>query len=324
MVLLTMKRRLPPALALFAASPALFAAGLVQTSPPVRSADQPALVWDLAPELAAKGCRNFRTTADPLAPKPWRAAPDSRGLAALRASGSSEFSAAGLGKMLGRFSGPVTVFDLRQEDHGFVNGEPVSWYATNNWANVGKSNAEIVAEERARLAALAAAGWATLTDDSVKKAGAADAPRRTEAVVLAQTEEQLVHSHGAAYVRITVSDHARPTDEEVDRFVAAVRGLPPGGWVHFHCRAGRGRTTTFMALYDMLRNARSVPLRDIVDRQSLLAGDYDLLGKAAAGGDRNSGAAQDRADFVRAFYDYAKANPDGRPLTWSEWLRARP
>ena len=55
--------------------------------------------------------------------------------------------------MLLKATGPVTVFDLRQEDHGFINGEPVSWYATNNWANVGKTQSEIVAEETARLAA---------------------------------------------------------------------------------------------------------------------------------------------------------------------------
>ena len=29
-----------------------------------------------------------------------------------------------------------------------------------------------------------------------------------------------------------------------------------------------------------------------------------------------------RAKFVRAFYDYARANPNGRPKLWSEWLKS--
>ncbi|MFZ1056194.1 MAG: hypothetical protein WAN79_11025, partial [Opitutaceae bacterium] len=112
-------------------------------------------------------------------------------------------------------------------------------------------------------------------------------------------------------------------DEEVDRFIAEVRKLPAGAWAHFHCRAGKGRTTTFMALYDMLRNARTVSLLDIDRRQSDLVGDYDLLGKEGETGARQ-GVAAARAAFVRMFYDYAKANPDGRPLLWSEWLKRQP
>jgi protein-tyrosine phosphatase len=78
-----------------------------------------------------------------------------------------------------------------------------------------------------------------------------------------------------------------------------------------------------MALYDMLRNAPSVSLTSIVNRQSLLIGDYDLLSKSADAGPK-AGVAEDRAAFVRAFYDYAKANPGGRPLLWTQWLKAQP
>ncbi|PYJ79362.1 MAG: protein tyrosine phosphatase, partial [Verrucomicrobia bacterium] len=28
----------------------------------------------------------------------------------------------------------------------------------------------------------------------------------------------------------------------------------------------------------------------------------------------------DRIAFVRAFYSYARTNPNGRPQLWSEWL----
>jgi len=74
-----------------------------------------------------------------------------------------------------------------------------------------------------------------------------------------------------------VTDHVRPLDDAVDRFILAVRALPDGAWTHFHCEAGLGRTTTFMVLYDMLRNANRVSLEDIVRRQKILSHGYDVL-----------------------------------------------
>ncbi len=299
-------------------------AALEQKSPPTQSKDAPDLVWDLDASIT-KGYRNFRTTNDPLVPKaPGAALPSAAGLAVLHESGSSEFSSKGLKSMLGKFNGPVTVFDLRQEDHGFINDLPVSWFATNNWANVGKDHGTIVTEEKARFVALPVGSTVAVTTDKAKKGDeAAEAAGPAKLVAMAETEQQVVGEAGASYVRLTVSDHCRPTDAEVDRFVQAVRQLPANAWAHFHCRAGRGRTTTFMALYDMLRNASQVSLEDIDQRQSLLAGDYDLLGKEAEPGAK-AGVAADRADFVRAFYAYAKANPNGSPLLWSEWLKTQP
>jgi Inositol hexakisphosphate len=113
-------------------------------------------------------------------------------------------------------------------------------------------------------------------------------------------------------VRLTVTDHARPLDEEVDRFILAVRALPQNAWAHFHCEAGRGRTTTFMVLYDMLRNAARASLEDIVRRQKLLGYDYDVL-RPAEPGNWKAPYTDDRAAFVRAFYNYARANPEGQP-----------
>ena len=65
--------------------------------------------------------------------------PSITGLIDLHASGSGEFTADNLRLLLTRMHGPVTIFDLRQETHIFVNGLPVSWFATRDWANVGRS-----------------------------------------------------------------------------------------------------------------------------------------------------------------------------------------
>ena len=76
-----------------------------------------------------------------------------------------------------------------------------------------------------------------------------------------------------------------------------------------------------MVLYDMLRNATRASLEDIVRRQKLLRYDYDVL-RPAGPGNWKAPCMEDRIAFVRAFYNYARTNPNGRPQIWSEWLRS--
>jgi hypothetical protein len=111
----------------------------------------------------------------------------------------------------------------------------------------------------------------------VKKGSVNFATPERVTLMSASLERDVVGATGASYVRISVTDHARPLDDEVDRFILAVRALPENAWAHFHCEAGRGRTTTFMVLYDILRNANRVSLEDIVRRQKILGYDYDVL-----------------------------------------------
>ena len=116
----------------------------MQKNPPVRpsDADSPVLIWDIDLKLANALPRNFRATDEPL--KAGNGNPRATtGLSDLHAYGSGEFAADGLTLLLTRMRGPVTVFDLRQETHMFVNGLPVSWFATRDWANVGRSQTEI-------------------------------------------------------------------------------------------------------------------------------------------------------------------------------------
>ena len=75
-----------------------------------------------------------------------------------------------------------------------------------------------------------------------------------------------------------------------------------------------------MVLYDMLRNATHVSLEDIVRRQKLLGYDYDVLQPAEADSWKRP-YTKDRVRFARAFYQYAHANPGGRPQLWIEWLK---
>jgi len=316
---------LPVLLALLLTPAVSFSATLVQNNPPVRpaDADSPMLIWDVDRKLAAALPRNFRTTDDPLRVNSGQKIPANTGLTNLCASGSGEFTTEGLKILLERTRGPVTVFDLRQETHIFVNGLPISWFATNDWANVGRTHNEIEADEAARVKSLKPGSEIAVYPGAViKKPGAIPSAPANVTVERASTERDLVEANRAAYLRLTITDHARPLDEEVDRFILAVRTLPENGWAHFHCEAGRGRTTTFMVLYDMLRNASRVSLEDIARRQQLIGYDYDVL-RPADPGNWKAPYTDDRIAFVRAFYDYARANPGGGPQLWSEWLKSR-
>ena len=313
---------------LFVFGPLVFSAALpamtfVEKHPPVRpaDADSAAAIWDIDLKLANALPRNFRTTDDPLKANKGEM-PATTGLSDLRASGSGEFTPEGLRLVLARTRDPVTVFDLRQETHIFVNDLPVSWYASRDWANVGRSQSAIEQEEAARVESLRPGSEIGVrSGEPVKKGNAGSVPPQRVTVERAGTERDVATRAGAKYVRVTVTDHARPLDEEVDHFVVAVRELPENAWAHFHCEAGRGRTTTFMVLYDMLRNANRVSLEDIVRRQKILGYDYDVL-QPSKPRDWRTPYTEDRIAFVRAFYDYARANPNGRPQLWSEWLKS--
>src|SRR5436190_20125570 len=244
----------------------LLAVTLVQKDPPIRSADADSAVtiWDIDLKLAKDMPRNFRTTHD-LLKAIKNEMPATAGLSNLHASGSGAFTPKGLKMVLARTRGPVTVFDLRQETHIFVNDLPVSWYASRDWANVGRGQSAIEAEEASRVQSLKPGSEIDIRPgEAVKKGDANSAEPQRVMVEHASTERNIVGGAGASYVRITVTDHTRPLDDEVDRFVLAVRALPENAWAHFHCEAGLGRTTTFMVLYDMVGNANRVSLADIV------------------------------------------------------------
>src|SRR5881398_1835186 len=130
---------------------------LVVKNPPVRpsDADSPVLIWDIDLTLANALPRNFRATDEPL--KSGNGTPSATtGLSDLHASGSGEFTADNLKLLLTRTHGTVTIFDLRQETHIFVNGLPISWFATHDWANVGRSHNEIETDEAVRVRSLKA------------------------------------------------------------------------------------------------------------------------------------------------------------------------
>lgn len=224
----------------------------------------------------------------------------------LHMSGSASYSPRALkviAKPAKKSKMPLYIFDLRQESHGYINDKPVTWQADHDWANADLNHDEAVQRERRLLGDLR-------VGESLGKIK----------INSLETEESVVRSAGHQYVRLTVTDHLRPTDSEVDRFLEVVRELPEKNWVHFHCRAGKGRTTTFMVMYDMLANAQTDSFDDIINRNAKLSEDYDVMAVVPEGDFRQI-YQKERAEFVKAFYDYAKAHPQGKDMLWSQWRR---
>jgi len=63
---------------------------------------------------------------------------------------------------------------------------------------------------------------------------------------------------------------------------------------------------------------RGLSLPAILARQAEL-NDYDLTRPADPASAKAPFIAE-RCDFVQRFHDYARDNPDGRPVLWSAWL----
>jgi predicted protein tyrosine phosphatase len=164
------------------------------------------------------------------------------------------------------------VVDLRKESHGFLNGAAVSWYAAgSNWGCARLSPADAVELERLRLMIVTNSPQVTVATKALVQS---DTPGgNTWDVRHACDERQLVEAGGdARYVRIGIDDHCPPDAAAL----AALRDLfdtvPARSHLHFHCRGGKGRTSTAMALLDMHQHAGNTSFAEIIRRQAERSG----------------------------------------------------
>ena len=223
------------------------------------------------------------------------------GLDTLNISGSSEFTKLSLIKLKEAIntSYPLYIIDLRQESHGFINGNAISLFNKGNKINAGIPLNTVIKRENLFLQSIPLKRPIYLDIDKYKIV-----PESIE------NEETIAKNNNLIYFRIPVTDNERPTDEMVDRFLKFTKSLPKDKWLHFHCKEGYGRTTTFMILYDIINNYKDVSFSDIIARQSTLAS-IDLLRF-----DKND----NRYIFLENFYKYASET--NLNSSWQEWVKA--
>lgn len=218
----------------------------------------------------------------------------------LKISGSGTFSEPAA-KFIAKVSEVVLVVDLRQESHGLINSKPVTWESDRDWANANMGVEQVIQREKRYL--------------SEVRIGSKIQGSKVSSI---ETEESLIRSLGQSYVRLAVTNHVRPSNSQVDRFIEAVRNMPATSWIHIHCRTGKGRTTTFMLMYDMLRSAWNTSYDVILERNLKLSSDFELVALSPEG-DWQRPYQEDTIAFLKEFYNYAKAHPNGEGLWWSGW-----
>lgn len=204
---------------------------------------------------------------------------------------------------------PLWVIDLRQESHGYLNEDAVSWHGVANAANRGKAAESVERDEQQRLAE------AIDTNVQAVPMGHYDEAHIpytfAEAVTGFATERHIARKSGLGYVRIAATDMRWPEPQAIDDFVRFYRSLPQEhGWLYFHCQAGQGRTTTFMVLYEILERPDCTADEAIAHQRTL------------GGADLSSGA---RYEGICRFAQYVRANrATDFAQSWSDWLSAQP
>lgn len=222
------------------------------------------------------------------------------GLSNLNISGSSQFSKSNLTLMIKAINTnlPIIDIDLRQESHGFINELPISFENTKNNANLGLQSQEVLLKEIEDLNTIELDKFLTFYNDE----------KNPIIVKSVENESLVISKNSIGYLRIAVTDSTLPNKDEVNKFITFVKNQPKNTHLHFHCKEGIGRTTTFMILYDMMKNYNDIPMEAIINRQIALAKLDEKDSRIFY--DKN------HTEFFTSFYNYCKASKD---LFLSPW-----
>jgi hypothetical protein len=215
----------------------------------------------------------------------------------------------------------IWIIDLRQESHGFINGFPITWYADRNEGNQGKTASEILYDEHHLLKAIKLDK--PLAVFKIVKGLHGEVSPGEKYILIPQrveTEEQLIKRYNLNYLRLFTMDHDKPNNSDVDHFIEFVQQqVAPQDWLHFHCRGGRGRTSTYLTLLFIMFNAKHMSLEDILLYQQEI-GSIDLAKVYNEEGKLwKNDLANFRYEFIKDFYRFAQ-DPQGLGWqTWSQW-----
>lgn len=261
--------------------------------------------------------------------------PNMNDLEKLNMSGSSQFSEHSLDAIIKRIGQKhITLINLRQEDGGFIEPEegkgavafsylmPMPWW-TGEDPRGNRTIEEIEDSEEDRVQIILKQKKFTLygTSDSYAPTDTHKILYRIDIVAKnAFTEKELAAKKGLGYFRIPDKKFGNMEYEHVDLFVDFVKNLPKDEWVHFHCKKGQSRTTLFMIMYDMMRNAERVSAEDIVKRQGPLGlGGADLFGLPKKE-EWDHSFKKGWKEFLYRFHAYVKANKKSNfSKSWTQW-----
>lgn len=216
---------------------------------------------------------------------------DVTGLDNLRISGSNLIIFSDLKRKLSHISGPIYILDLTGNGHTYYKGYPT------NFLGLKKDHPGITF----RLRQLMVNGFRPFDKSDMQK------------------EQDVAIQNGFLHKFLHLERRGVPTPEMVDQLIGFIQELPKDGWIHLHCLAGKGRTTSVMVMVDILKNGRQVKLEDIVQRHHLMGG-VDLFDTVVwDNGTYSQDQLTKRKEFIENFYSFVN-DPDGYGIhSWMEW-----
>ncbi len=213
---------------------------------------------------------------------------------------------------------PVLVLDLRQESHGYLNGRAITLVSEYDWINRGKTNAQSLADQENWLSSLKTQKKISGILSSQQFAAKEFSSGKSVLVKKIKNEADIVSKLGFEYHRLYVTDHSAPSDSEVDAFLTIIKNAPKDTWFHIHCRGGKGRTTSFFVIYDMLKNADKVSFEEIIARHASIPPYYNLF-EVNRAEPYLTPYYEQRVLFLAHFYQFAQQRLKGYQGTWKQW-----
>ena len=226
-----------------------------------------------------------------------------RDIPTLNISGSAQFTKDQLLNLKNSINKDnICIVDLRQESHGMINDLAISFLNQYKDLNNGFTTEQTIKAENSLL-------------NKIKIGNTIQLYKHTGIFIkditvdFISNESQLVTEADMQYKRFAVKDNSAPTPDIVDEFVEFIKNKPDDIHLHFHCAAGKGRTTSFMVMYQAMKNNSNLTLEQLLSYQ------YNIGGVNLH--DNNI-----QYNFLEDFCNYVQKNKDSNySISYSQWIK---
>lgn len=226
-----------------------------------------------------------------------------RDIPTLNISGSAQFTKDQLLNLKNSINKDnICIVDLRQESHGMINDLAISFLNPYKDLNNGFTTEQTIKAENSLL-------------NKIKIGNTIQLYKHTGIFIkditvdFISNESQLVTEANMQYKRFAVKDNSAPNPDIVDEFVEFIKNKPDDIHLHFHCAAGKGRTTSFMVMYQAMKNNSNLTLEQLLSYQ------YNIGGVNLH--DNNI-----QYNFLEDFCNYVQKNKDSNySISYSQWIK---
>lgn len=226
-----------------------------------------------------------------------------RDIPTLNISGSAQFTKDQLLNLKNSINKDnICIVDLRQESHGMINDLAISFLNPYKDLNNGFTTEQTIKAENSLL-------------NKIKIGNTIQLYKHTGIFIkditvdFISNESQLVTEADMQYKRFAVKDNSAPTPDIVDEFVEFIKNKPDDIHLHFHCAAGKGRTTSFIVMYQAMKNNSNLTLEQLLSYQ------YNIGGVNLH--DNNI-----QYNFLEDFCNYVQKNKDSNySISYSQWIK---